>query len=160
MSSLERDHSRFDGNGTVDRTSADVAGQINEVGPGTTGSDALRGLSVLIVEDEVIINLDLAMTVESFGAREVVPAHSLEEARKALESGIFDLAVLDLSLPDGDAMPLAKELHGNGVRIVFYSGDDDRRDILASFPGAGYVMKPATEKAWSAVLAEVVSGKA
>ncbi len=160
MSSLDRDDSGFDGNEAVRRSTADVVGQTPGKGPRVTAHKPLDGLSVLIVEDEVIINLDLAMTVESFGAREVVPAHSLEEAWAALKDGSFDLAVLDLGLPDGDAMPLAEKLRGDGVEIVFYSGDDDRKDILDGFPRAGYVMKPAAEKAWSVVFAEVVGGSA
>lgn len=159
MNSLDRDELGFDGDGAVDRSTSGVVGQSHGAGA-RAAAKPLEGLSVLIVEDEVIINLDLAMTVETFGAREVVPAHNLEEARAALKDGTFDLAVLDLSLPDGDAMPLAEKLRGDNVRIVFYSGDDDRTDILAEFPGAGYVMKPATEKAWATVLADVVNGHA
>lgn len=156
MSSLDRDQSEYDGGAAVDRPAAEATGRIGTpTRPGTT-AEPLKGMAVLIVEDEAIINLDLAMTAEAFGARMIVSAHSLEEARGALEMGQFDIAVLDLSLPDGDSMPLAEELHGNGVRIYFYSGDEERTDILDRFPDAGFVMKPATEVAWSDVFASLV----
>lgn len=141
MGSLERN--RTAGSNVSDKT-GDTTRRVIAAAP-------LQGMDVLIVEDEAIINLDLAMSVETFGARNVVSAHSLEEAAGALDEGRFDLAILDLGLPDGDALPLAEDLRQGGVRIVFYSGDDDRTSILSSFPGAGYVMKPATEKAWADV---------
>lgn len=157
MSSLDRDQSTFDGGGGSDGPAVEATGRIAEATQGGTPSEPLKDMAVLIVEDEAIINLDLAMTAESFGARMVVSAHNLEEARTAMKVGQFDIAVLDLSLPDGDSMPLAEELHREGVRLFFHSGDEGRTDVLEGFPGAGFVMKPATEKSWSGVFAEMAN---
>lgn len=159
MSSLNRDQSTYDGDGTVERAGAEAPGRVDRAPRQGTTSEPLKGMAVLIVEDEAIINLDLAMTAEAFGARQVVSAHSLEEARTALSVGQFDIAVLDLSLPDGDSLPLAEALQGEGVRIFFHSGSEDRTDILDGFPGAGFVMKPATEKSWSGVFADLVGAE-
>lgn len=49
---------------------------------------------------------------------DVVPAGTLEEARRALSEGTFDLVVLDVVLPDGSGLALVEELAAGALRDV------------------------------------------
>lgn len=68
----------------------------------------LKGLSVLIVEDEPLLRRQLAAEVERLAA-DVMTVGSLETLRKAVEGTDFDFILLDLHLPDGNAMTWLKE---------------------------------------------------
>ena len=56
--------------------------------------------TVLLVEDDktIVMGLEYSLRQEGYG---VVTAYNAAQAKKAAEDGAFDLAILDLSLPDG-----------------------------------------------------------
>ena len=120
----------------------------------------LDGRKVLILEDEALINFDLTMTVEDFGAREVVSVYNIRQAEAAIADQTFDLAVLDLNLPDGDSTGVAEKLNAGRVPIVFYSGHGERSNIEDRFPGAEFLAKPASEIAWRETIQKVMAGGA
>jgi DNA-binding response OmpR family regulator len=62
---------------------------------------ALVGRTVLIIEDEPLVALDISQSFEKAGAR-VVAAHTREEAFHAMHAGGVTAAVLDFGLPRGD----------------------------------------------------------
>jgi len=66
-------------------------------------------MKVLVVEDESSLRDILSLILEDFGY-EVEEAGSLEEAREKLKGGNFDLALIDLRLPDGSGMELVREI--------------------------------------------------
>ncbi len=55
---------------------------------------------ILIVEDEIIMNKILSniLLAEGYG---VTSAHTAEKARRCFRSTVNDLAILDISLPNG-----------------------------------------------------------
>src|SRR5215204_171408 len=63
--------------------------------------ERLAGATVLVVEDNAIIGLDLQMTLEAFGCRVLGPASSNEHALEVLVHERPDAAVVDLRLTDG-----------------------------------------------------------
>ncbi|MFM7554544.1 MAG: sigma-54-dependent transcriptional regulator, partial [Verrucomicrobiota bacterium] len=63
-------------------------------------SEALTGLSVLVLEDEPLWRRHLVGSLERWGA-EVTAADSVAGARRALGSATFDFALMDVNLPDG-----------------------------------------------------------
>ena len=80
-------------------------------------------LRILLVEDHAAFRSTLALILESEPDLEVVAqAGSLAEAREALETPL-DVAVVDLSLPDGDGTELIGELHlsNPGVSVLVLS---------------------------------------
>jgi DNA-binding NtrC family response regulator len=105
----------------------------------------LTGLSFLILEDEVIIALALEKTLEEFGAESVQIALSIVEAKIKLQQDRFDVGIVDLRLPDGDASKLAAEMVAEKVAIVVHSGHADLGH-LDDIPGAAYCPKPATQR--------------
>ena len=64
---------------------------------------------VLIVDDEAGIRSTLSEILGDEGYR-TTTAGSIEEARATLEKGLFDLAIVDLWLPDGDGLDLLADL--------------------------------------------------
>lgn len=63
-------------------------------------SEALSGLSVLVLEDEPLWRRHLVASLERWGA-EVSAVDSVGAARRALGGANFDFALMDVNLPDG-----------------------------------------------------------
>lgn len=79
--------------------------------------------TVLIVEDEPLIGLDLAMQLEDWGYRPDGPHMSADAALEAVASAPPDLAVLDVNLGDGlTTFGVAAELRRLGVPFAFVTG--------------------------------------
>ena len=71
----------------------------------------------MLVEDHIAFRQSLALLLSHQSDLEVVAqAGSIAEARELLDSRL-DVAVLDLSLPDGDGRDLIGELHRANVGI-------------------------------------------
>ncbi|MSU23725.1 MAG: sigma-54-dependent Fis family transcriptional regulator [Opitutus sp.] len=68
----------------------------------------LAGLSVLLLEDEVLLRKRLAGFLEQEGA-EVTAVSTVAAARQATESLTFDAALLDVNLPDGRGTDLLRD---------------------------------------------------
>ena len=69
----------------------------------------LTGRSILIVEDEPLIALDIVRAFESAGAR-VLSTATLRQALVFVESNGLSAAVLDHGLSDGDSSKLCERL--------------------------------------------------
>ncbi|MFW6354085.1 MAG: sigma-54-dependent transcriptional regulator [Verrucomicrobiota bacterium] len=68
----------------------------------------LRGLEVLLIEDEPLWRRELSEFLEDEGA-EVTVAQSLEEVRHCLAQAAFDVVLADVHLPDGRSLDLLRE---------------------------------------------------
>ena len=68
----------------------------------------LAGLSVLLLEDEVLLRKRLAGFLEKEGA-DVTMVNTVAAARQALESATFEAAVIDVNLPDGRGTDLLRD---------------------------------------------------
>lgn len=89
---------------------------------------SLKGLRVLILEDEVLIALDLEQACRDFGAAEVVIARTLDEV--AAIDAVFDVAVLDVMLDGRSTLGFAAGLSARGVPFVFATGYGDIGRLL------------------------------
>ncbi len=69
---------------------------------------SLSGTEILLLEDEVLLRKRLAAFLEEQGA-EIAVAGTLEEARNLLEELSFDVALIDVNLPDGNGLDLLRE---------------------------------------------------
>ncbi len=83
----------------------------------------LEGLSILVVEDETVIALDTAFTIEAAGGAVVGPAHSVDEAFERMAGGHIDAALLDINLRNQKVFGLADALADRNVPIVFVTGE-------------------------------------
>jgi DNA-binding NtrC family response regulator len=102
----------------------------------------LEGRSILIVEDEALIVLDLTMAFEEAGA-EVTSTHTLKHALLLVEDDGLSAAVLDHGLKDGDSSLLSKRLKERGVPFLIYSGYSDAAAVKQGVP---FISKPASHE--------------
>lgn len=100
---------------------------------------------VLVVEDEEDI-LDVVSRYLVMDSHEVRTAKSLQEMYQEIEKGCFDVVVLDLLLPDGDAMDEISSIKLSCPEtfiIVLTALREDRNKILGLELGADdYITKP------------------
>ena len=106
------------------------------------------GFTAMVVDDHPLVRESMVQRLRSMGAREVVEAATIAEARaRARLSGPRGLCVLDLGLPDGSGLDLLADLRVAGwQRLVVLSAADDPYSVRAAFvAGAqGYLLKTAS----------------
>jgi two-component system, response regulator PdtaR len=116
---------------------------------------SLVDLTVLLVEDELLIALDIKMMLERRGARVVGPATTVGEALHLLRSERPDVALLDVNLKHELVTPVAEELQARDIPFVVSSAHNSANlaaiTILADAPKVG---KPASERRLIAALAK------
>lgn len=98
----------------------------------------------MVVEDDKTLNKGLCFNLESDGYK-VFPAHNAAEALERVKSELFDLAVLDVNLPDMDGFRLFREIKAvQDVPVVFLTARDLESDVINGFElGADdYITKP------------------
>lgn len=84
----------------------------------------LDGTRILLVDDDDLLLQVTRQILEHLGA-EVVVACGGKEALAACQTlGKFDLAILDMMMPDWDGLRTYKELRNSGLKapVLFYSG--------------------------------------
>src|SRR5215468_2025601 len=81
---------------------------------------ALAGRTILVIEDEPLVTLDISETFQIANARmEVAP--TCTGARHGMRADMA-AAILDLGLHDGDGQDLCDELKSRSIPFVVYSG--------------------------------------
>ena len=98
--------------------------------------------TVLVVEDEFIIALDLSETVKDLGYDVEGPFDGNEDAFEAIEEEMPDVAILDVFTADGEVYPLADRLVEAGVPIIFHSGHVPPEEVRNRYPEAQACSKP------------------
>ncbi|TIQ22836.1 MAG: response regulator [Mesorhizobium sp.] len=83
----------------------------------------LRGVRILIVEDDWVLAGDLAKYFGNMGAVVLGPAATVEHA--SMHTELAEAAILDVNLNGRRVFPIADELMRRGVPFVFFSGDED-----------------------------------
>lgn len=102
----------------------------------------LRGLRVLVVEDELLVGYDIIGCLEDFDGIAAGLAHGVSEALAMLRSQQIDRAIVDYKLLDGDAQPLLNELRDLGIPTVVLTGSGALSILKEAFPGLLILAKP------------------
>ncbi|GGB30076.1 hypothetical protein GCM10011380_19400 [Sphingomonas metalli] len=119
--------------------------------------------TVLLVEDELFIALDLQATIEEAGYCVEGPCMTLEEAQDAIDRhGARGLvaALLDVRLADGTVFPAADRLYAHGVPLIFHSGHADEMELRNRYPQAKICPKPSAPAVLSAAIRRCAGGSA
>ena len=114
--------------------------------------------SILIVEDESVVAVDLADMVRELGYDVFDVAPSLEKGLAALEKGTPSLTLLDANLGGVSSEPIADLLARRGVPILVTSGyaiEPDAPGGLARYPR---IEKPFSASLLRVKLAEALEG--
>lgn len=101
-------------------------------------------LRIFLVEDDEAIarNLIRLLRTEGFS---VTHALTRGKAHETLAGDRFDLALVDISLPDGNGFAVCTEIKENGdIPVIFLTASDDEASVVTGFHmGADdYVTKP------------------
>ena len=98
---------------------------------------------ILIVEDDKIIASGLEYALEQEGYA-VKHSKSVREAIDAVTRDTFDLAILDMQLPDGTGFDIGEKLKDTDTAVIFLTVIDDEGNIVKAFEGGAddYITKP------------------
>lgn len=118
----------------------------------------LDGRSILILEDEYLIAMDVEQSCLEWGAGEVTILRSLDQLRALpIEALRFDAAILDLRLGGESTTPFARELVSRGIPFVFATGLSDVEELAESFPDVPVIGKPYSGDELVRILSGVIA---
>jgi CheY-like chemotaxis protein len=108
--------------------------------------DRLKGLRLLVVEDEALVAMLLEDTLQALGCSVVGPAGNVARALALLEREDVDLALLDVNLGGGErSYPIADALAARGIPFVFVTGYG-RAGVDRRYGAASVLQKPFDER--------------
>ncbi len=112
--------------------------------------EPLAGKTVLLVEDQFLIAMEVEEMLRALGAGEVVSCASVREALAAIERRRPECAVLDVSLGAENSDAVAQRLRELAVPYIFATGYDAVPSLEAGVPA---LRKPYTRAALATALA-------
>ncbi len=116
----------------------------------------LNSSAILVVEDEPIIALALAVAIRAADGEVVGPAASVKAALLLLETQSVAGAILDVNLTDGVASPVVEKLLQRGVPLILQSGIGIPATLAARFPELIVHIKPIVADVLVAELAALI----
>ncbi|HVW55606.1 MAG TPA: response regulator [Rhizobiaceae bacterium] len=119
-------------------------------------SHSLKGLRVLILEDEYLIALDVEQLCRDHGAEDVSISRGIPDVPEGIPTP-FDIAILDLMLNGETTLPFAERLHARGVPFIFATGYADATEKFAMFSGVPVVGKPYSSEELIGALVEATN---
>ena len=121
-------------------------------------------LHILLVEDHDVMRRALHTILPDDGFRMVGEAGSVGVARALAPRTDYDVALVDLGLPDGDGIELVAELHAlrpDAPVVVFTASEEPETVLRALRAGAvGYLTKDMPATSLGPVLRGVLRGEA
>ena len=101
--------------------------------------------NILLIEDNESILKGLVYSLEQERFK-VTTEMTIKDSKNLLESNnIYNLIILDISLPDGSGFDLCKYIKSNyNIPIIFLTAKDEEQDVVQGFDlGADdYIIKP------------------
>lgn len=101
-------------------------------------------ISVLVIEDDRALAQGIELALREPDRRFTL-CYETASARAALAEHVFDLMILDISLPDGSGLDFCREIRsGFSSPILFLTANDTELDIVAGLETGGddYMTKP------------------
>ena len=99
---------------------------------------------IFLVEDEKTIARNLALLLQAEGFA-VTHAGSQKEALSMLDSTLFDLALVDISLPDGNGFAVCTEIkQTQDIPVIFLTASGDEASVVTglNIGAEDYITKP------------------
>jgi DNA-binding response OmpR family regulator len=115
---------------------------------------------ILVVDDEPNVRLSYRITLETEGYA-VTEAHCGAKALDALAAGPFDLAILDLRMPEMDGLELLGEMRNRSYStpsvIITAHGDVPHAVHAMKLGAIDFLQKPLTPEALRAVVTDILA---
>ena len=98
---------------------------------------------ILLVEDDTMIASGILYALETEGY-ETNHATRIKDARSLIEHYKFDLAIIDMQLPDGTGFDVSEIFKNNATSVIFLTVVDDENTIVRAFDEGAqdYIVKP------------------
>jgi len=116
----------------------------------------MKGVRILVVEDEFLLACSLEEDLRANGAAVVGPCCDLEQALAALRRGSFDAAILDINLNGVMVYPLARELMARGIPFLFLTGYATL-DLPEEYRSLPRLSKPYSPAALASAIQSIVA---
>jgi DNA-binding response OmpR family regulator len=101
----------------------------------------LQGSSILVVEDEPLIVMDISMAFEHTGAH-LTTTNTVKHAKLLVEHDGLSAAILDHALSDGECTNLCARLLERNIPFLMYSGGE--KSTEGPCKDAPHIAKPST----------------
>ena len=98
---------------------------------------------ILLLEDDTMIASGILYALESEGY-ETNHATRIKDAGSLIEHYNFDLAIIDMQLPDGTGFDVSEIFKNNATSVIFLTVVDDENTIVRAFDEGAqdYIVKP------------------
>lgn len=98
---------------------------------------------ILLVEDDTMIASGILYALETEGY-ETNHATGIKDAGSLIEYYNFDLAIIDMQLPDGTGFDVSEIFKNNATSVIFLTVVDDENTIVRAFDEGAqdYIVKP------------------
>jgi CheY-like chemotaxis protein len=117
----------------------------------------LKGLRVLIVEDESMVAMLMEDMLQDFGCSVVGMVARFDDALKQATSGpAFDVALLDVNLHGKPTFAIAEALAARGIRFIFATGYGEAV-LPPSLQGGPILQKPFEQEALERALRRAIA---
>jgi len=101
----------------------------------------LAGTTILVIEDETLVAIELASVLEDAGIHIIGPATTVEDAMRLVEDERYDAAFLDGNLRGKPVEEIAAALTRRNAPFAFVSGYG-QESLPSGFAGAPVISKP------------------
>ena len=98
---------------------------------------------ILLLEDDTMIASGILYALEPEGD-ETNHATRIKDARSLIEHYNFDLAIIDMQLPDGTGFDVSEIFQNTATSVIFLTVVDDENTIVRAFDEGAqdYIVKP------------------
>ena len=98
---------------------------------------------ILLLEDDTMIASGILYALETEGY-ETNHATGIKDAENLIEHYNFDLAIIDMQLPDGTGFDVSEIFKNNATSVIFLTVVDDENTIVRAFDEGAqdYIVKP------------------
>lgn len=98
---------------------------------------------ILLLEDDTMITSGILYALETEGY-ETNHATGIKDAGNLIEQYNFDLAIIDMQLPDGTGFDVSEIFKNNATSVIFLTVVDDENTIVRAFDEGAqdYIVKP------------------
>lgn len=121
-------------------------------------------MKFLIIDDHAIVRKGLSQLLrEEFPASEIVEAGDSAEVYDKVRAGIWDVILLDISMPGRNGMDILKQLRAEGIKapvLMLSMHPEDQYALRALKAGAsGFLNKDAANDELIAAVHKVLAGR-
>lgn len=117
-------------------------------------------IKILLIEDDTMIASGICYALEMEGY-ETCHVTTIADTRKLVGDHNFDLAIIDMQLPDGTGFDVSDLLKNTNISVIFLTVVDDENTIVKAFDDGAqdYIVKPFRIRELLARVRRIMSAK-